>query len=65
MAKRKLDHIHAAVALFDLGAIPVNRLEPLAGDRLGQYSIRVNDQYRICFRWSEPDAFDVELVDYH
>ena len=65
VAKRKLDHLHAAAALSDLGAIPGNRLETLAGDRLGQYSIRINDQWRICFRWAGPDAFDVEIVDYH
>jgi len=65
VAKRKLDQIHAAAAIADLGAIPGNRLEALAGDRLGQYSIRVNDPWRICFRWVEPDAVDVEIVDYH
>jgi proteic killer suppression protein len=65
IAKRKLDQIHAAAVISDLGAIPGNRLEALAGDRAGQYSIRVNDQWRICFRWVEPDAFDVEIVDYH
>lgn len=65
IGKRKLDQLHAAAVIFDLGAIPGNRLEPLAGDRLGQYSIRLNDQWRICFRWVEPDAFDVEIVDYH
>jgi proteic killer suppression protein len=64
-AKRKLDHVHAAAALADLGAIPGNHLEALAGDRLGQHSIRVNDQWRICFRWVEPDAFEVEIADYH
>jgi proteic killer suppression protein len=64
-AKRKLDHIHAAGELADLGAIPGNRFEALGRDRLGQYSIRVNDQWRICFRWSQPDAVDVEIVDYH
>ena len=64
-AKRKLDQIHAAAALSDLGAIPGNRLEALAGDRLGKYSIRVNDRWRICFRWVEPDAFEVEIADYH
>ena len=64
-AKRKLDHIHAAVSLSDLGAIPGNRLEALAGDRDGQYSIRVNDQWRICFRWLDADALEVEIVDYH
>ncbi len=65
VAKRKLDHIHAAAALSDLGAIPGNRLETLAGDREGQYSVRVNDQWRICFRWVDPDALEVEIVDYH
>ena len=65
VAKRKLDQIQAAAAISDLGAIPGNRLEPLSGDRMGQFSIRVNDQWRICFRWVEPDALDVEIVDYH
>ena len=64
-AKRKLDQIHAAAALSDLGAIPGNRLETLSGDRSGQHSIRINDQWRICFQWVEPDAVDVEIVDYH
>ena len=65
VAKRKLDQIHAAAAISDLSAIPGNRLETLAGDRAGQRSIRVNDQWRICFRWVEPDALGVEIVDYH
>ncbi|HSW51333.1 MAG TPA: type II toxin-antitoxin system RelE/ParE family toxin [Bryobacteraceae bacterium] len=65
VAKRKLDQIHAAATLADLRAIPGNRLEALAGDREGQYSIRVNDQWRICFRWVDLDAFEVEIVDYH
>jgi toxin HigB-1 len=65
VAKRRLDQIHAAASLFDLRAIPGNRREALAGHRLGQYSIRINDQWRICFRWVEPDAVDVEIVDYH
>jgi len=64
VAKRKLDQLHAA-ALVDLGAIPGNRLEALAGDRKGQHSIRINDQWRICFRWVDSDASDVEIVDYH
>ena len=64
-AKRKLDHIHAAGELADLRAIPGNRFEALTGDRLGQYSIRINDQWRICFRWLQADAIDVEIVDYH
>jgi len=57
--------LHAAAALVDLGAIPGNRLEALAGDRKGQHSIRINDQWRICFRWVDSDASDVEIVDYH
>jgi len=65
VAKRKLDQLHAAVALSDLGAIPGNRLEALAGGRQGQHSIRINDQWRICFRWVDADASDVEIVDYH
>ena len=65
VAKRKLDHIHAAATLSDLGAIPGDRLEALAGDRKGQYSIRINNQWRICFRWADTDALEVEIVDYH
>jgi proteic killer suppression protein len=65
IAKRKLDHINAAVTISDLEAIPGNRLEALSGDRAGQYSIRINDQWRICFRWIKTDAVDVEIVDYH
>ena len=65
IAKRKLDHIHAAAALSDLGAVPGNRLEALALNRKGPHSIRVNDQWRICFRWAGTDAFEVEILDYH
>ena len=65
VAKRKLDHIHAAAALSDLGVIPGNRLEALAGNRQRQYSIRINNQWRICFRWDGTDALEVEIVDYH
>lgn len=65
MMLRKLAHIDAAVRFDDLRIPPGNRLEKLRGDRAGQYSIRVNDQWRICFRWSDGDAHDVELVDYH
>lgn len=65
VAKRKLDHIHAAAAVSDLAAVPGNRLEALSGDRAGWYSIRINDQWRICFRWMDADAFGVEIVDYH
>ena len=65
VALRKLRLLHRARALQDLAAPPNNRLEKLRGDRAGQYSIRVNDQYRVCFRWEGVDAFDVELTDYH
>jgi len=65
VALRKLRLLHRARALQDLLAPPNNRLEKLKGDRAGQYSIRVNDQYRICFRWEGNDAFDVELTDYY
>lgn len=56
---------HAAMTLNDLTSPPANRLEKLRGDRAGQHSIRVNDQYRICFRWYDGNAYDVEIVDYH
>lgn len=62
---RKLLLLDAAESLDDLRMPPANRLEKLAGDREGQYSIRINDQWRICFRWEEGNAFDVEIVDYH
>ncbi len=62
---RKLVAIDAAEALEDLRVPPGNRLEKLKGDRSGQHSIRVNDQWRICFRWTEGDAYEVEIVDYH
>lgn len=65
VAVRKLDQINAATSLDDLRAPPSNRLEALAGDRLGQHSIRINDQYRICFIWSDAGASQVEIVDYH
>jgi proteic killer suppression protein len=65
VAKRKLDQLHAVAALGDLGAIPGNRLEALAGNRRGQHSVRINDQWRICFLWVDSDASDVEIVDYH
>ncbi len=57
--------LHAATSLADLRVPPGNRLEALKGNRKGQHSIRVNDQYRVCFRWRAGDAFDVEIVDYH
>jgi len=64
-ARRKLAMIDAAQAVQDLRVPPGNRLEALKGDRAGQYSVRVNDQFRICFVWNGRDAEDVELVDYH
>lgn len=66
-AEIRLDRLEAATSLADLSALPGNRLEALRGDREGQYSIRINDQWRICFRWSEGSAgpSDVEIVDYH
>jgi toxin HigB-1 len=64
-ALRKLIMLDAATALDDLRAPPGNRLERLRGDREGQHSIRVNRQWRICFRWQNGDAFDVEIADYH
>jgi len=62
---RKLRILDAATSLEDLRAPPGNQLEKLRGDRAGQWSIRVNDQWRLCFVWRTADAFDVELVDYH
>ena len=64
-AERKLHMLDAALELADLAAIPGNRLEPLLGDRRGQYSIRINGQWRICFKWEKGRASDVEIVDYH
>ncbi len=65
VARRKLRSIHQARTLGDLSALPGNRLEALKGDRAGQYSVRINDQYRVCFVWDKGDARDVEIVDYH
>ncbi|MEM8638501.1 MAG: type II toxin-antitoxin system RelE/ParE family toxin [Cyanobacteria bacterium P01_G01_bin.54] len=64
-ALRKLRMLNRAETLQDLRVPPANRLERLVGDREGQYSIRINDQWRICFRWQAGDATDVEIVDYH
>ena len=64
-ARRKLEMIHSAHALQDLRNPPGNHLELLKGDRAGQHSIRINDQFRICFRWVDANAEDVEIVDYH
>ena len=65
VAQRKLIILHAAVSLADLRVPPGNHLERLTGEREGQHGIRVNRQWRICFRWSDGDAFEVEIVDYH
>lgn len=64
-ALRKLLVVDAATSLEDLRLPPGNRLEKLSGKRSGQHSIRINEQWRICFRWEQRDAFDVEIVDYH
>lgn len=61
----KLEMLNAAVSLNGLQVPPGNRLEALKGDRKGQYSIRIDSQWRICFRWIDGDIFDVEIVDYH
>jgi proteic killer suppression protein len=65
VALRKLRMLNRATSLIDLRVPPNNRLEKLKGTRTGQYSIRINDQWRICFVWEEVDAYDVEIVDYH
>ncbi len=64
-ARRKLDMLHQARNLGDLRAPPANRLEALSGNRRGQHSIRINDQWRLCFTWTEEDPANVEIVDYH
>ncbi|MCY1290247.1 Toxin HigB-1 [compost metagenome] len=65
VATRKLVMLHTATELRDLRSPPGNRLEQLAGNRAGQYSIRINDQWRICFEWTEAGPANVEIVDYH
>lgn len=65
VARRKLLYLHRARHMEDLRVPPGNRLKALKGDRKGQYSIRINDQWRICFRWKDGDAHDVEITDYH
>ncbi|HFD92408.1 MAG TPA: excinuclease ABC subunit A [Gammaproteobacteria bacterium] len=65
VARRKLLYLHRAKRLTDLRVPPGNRLEALKGNRKGQYSIRINDQYRICFAWKNGNASNVEIVDYH
>jgi proteic killer suppression protein len=64
-ARRKLDLLDAAARLDDLGVPPGNKLEALKGDREGQHSIRINDQWRVCFVWTKAGAYEVEIVDYH
>ena len=66
-AELRLERLEAATSLTDLAALPGNRLEALRGNRAGQFSIRINDQWRICFRWPEgsPGPVEVEIVDYH
>jgi proteic killer suppression protein len=65
IARRKLAMLNAAPSLDSLRVPPGNRLHALSGDRAGQHAIRVNDQYRVCFRWSDPGPTEVEVVDYH
>jgi len=65
VALRKLDYLNAAAVLADLRVPPGNRLEALRGDRAGQHSVRVNDQWRICFVWTDAGPADVEICDYH
>lgn len=64
-AKRKLAMIEAAKVLEDLKVLPGNKLHPLMGDRHGQHAIWINTQYRVCFRWKDGDAYEVEITDYH
>ena len=64
-AQRKLEMLNAALKLDDLAAVQGNRLEKMRGEREGRYSIRINDQWRVCFAWQDGDATDVEIVDYH
>jgi len=64
-ARRRLEILDGAEALSDLRVPPANRLEKLVGDRTGQYSIRINEQWRICFEWQDGNAYKVEIVDYH
>ena len=65
IARRKLDMLHYAIRLSDLRAPPGNKLEALKGDLIGYHSIRINEQYRICFVWAETEPDQVEIVDYH
>ena len=65
VARRKLDQVNRVSRLLDLAVPPGNQLESLKRDRVGQHSIRINDQYRICFRWEAGDAYEVEITNYH
>jgi proteic killer suppression protein len=65
VARRKLDQLNRVRDLRELAIPPGNRLERLRGNRWGQYSVRINEQYRVCFRWESPDAYEVEVTDYH
>ena len=65
VAVRKLDQLDSVIALEELRIPPGNRLEVLSGDKKGEFSIRINEQYRICFKWSESGPYDVEVTDYH
>jgi len=65
VSARKLDQLDSVVKLEELKVPPGNRLESLSGNRKDEHSIRINDQYRVCFKWSESDPFDVEITDYH
>jgi proteic killer suppression protein len=65
VALRKLDQIEASINLNDLRVPPGNRLEELTGDRRGQHSVRINDQFRVCFIWADDGAHEVEITDYH
>jgi proteic killer suppression protein len=65
VALRKLRMINNAVTINDLRVPPAHRLEKLSGNRVGQWSVRINDQWRVCFRWEGSDAYDVEITDYH
>jgi proteic killer suppression protein len=64
-AERRLQILDNATSLQDVSGLPSNRFEALRGDRLGQYSIRISEQWRLCFTWADGDAYDVEIVDYH
>jgi toxin HigB-1 len=65
VATRKLDQLDSVLNLEELKVPPGNRLESISGNRNGEFSIRINGQYRVCFKWSEPGPFDVEITDYH